>query len=184
MAATSNLSGQQPSLTMYKASVGSGKTFTLAIGCMKRVIENPNAYRSILAVIFTSKATEETKMRILSQLYNVAHGLPDSDNYSHKIQESIPFPCIKIRERAREALRQLLYNYSHLRVKAIDTLSQSALRSLARGLDLAANLRIELRDKQVKEKVVDELIEELQPSGELLGWIYEYIRQSISDNKS
>lgn len=81
MTATNNSSKQQPSLTVYKASAGSGKTFTLATEYMKRVIENPDAYRSILAVTFTNKATEEMKMRILSQLYGIAHGLPDSDSY-------------------------------------------------------------------------------------------------------
>ena len=184
MTATNNFSDQQPSLTVYKASAGSGKTFTLATEYMKRVIENPDAYRSILAVTFTNKATEEMKMRILSQLYGIAHGLPDSDSYLQKIQESIPFPCAKIRERAQKALGQLLHNYNYFRVETIDAFFQSVLRNLARELDLTANLRIELRDKQVKEKAVDELIEELQPNDKLLRWIYEYIRQNISDDKS
>lgn len=61
-------------LTVYKASAGSGKTFTLAREYMTLVIANPMAYRTILAVTFTNKATEEMKMRILSQLYGIAFG--------------------------------------------------------------------------------------------------------------
>ena len=57
-----------PSLTVYKASAGSGKTFRLAIDYIKLLIANPHSYRNILAVTFTNKATEEMKMRILSQL--------------------------------------------------------------------------------------------------------------------
>ena len=45
-------------LTVYKASAGSGKTFTLAKEYMTLVIKDPTAYRTILAVTFTNKATE------------------------------------------------------------------------------------------------------------------------------
>ena len=50
-------------LTVYKASAGSGKTFTLATEYIKLLIENPLAYKNILAVTFTNKATEEMKQR-------------------------------------------------------------------------------------------------------------------------
>ena len=54
-------------LLVYKASAGSGKTFTLAVEYIKLLILNPRAYRQILAVTFTNKATAEMKERILSQ---------------------------------------------------------------------------------------------------------------------
>ena len=44
-------------LSVYKASAGSGKTFTLAREYMTLVIANPHSYRTILAVTFTNKAT-------------------------------------------------------------------------------------------------------------------------------
>ena len=58
-------------LLVYKASAGSGKTFTLAVEYIKLLILNPRAYRQILAVTFTNKATAEMKERILSQLYGI-----------------------------------------------------------------------------------------------------------------
>lgn len=51
-------------LTVYKASAGSGKTFTLAREYMTLVIANPASYRTILAVTFTNKATEESSVWI------------------------------------------------------------------------------------------------------------------------
>ena len=48
-------------LSVYKASAGSGKTFTLAVEYIKHLIRNPYAYRHILAVTFTNKATTEMK---------------------------------------------------------------------------------------------------------------------------
>ena len=65
-------------LTVYKASAGSGKTFTLAVEYIKLLIKNPMSFKNILAVTFTNKATEEMKMRILSQLYGIWKMLPDS----------------------------------------------------------------------------------------------------------
>ena len=58
-------------LLVYKASAGSGKTFTLAVEYIKLLIINPRAYRNILAVTFTNKATGEMKERILQQLYGI-----------------------------------------------------------------------------------------------------------------
>ena len=75
-------------LTVYKASAGSGKTFTLAVEYIKQLIENPLFYRNILAVTFTNKATEEMKMRILSQLNGLAHGYDDSKDYLEKITKA------------------------------------------------------------------------------------------------
>ena len=66
-------------LLIYKASAGSGKTFTLTVEYIKHLIRNPLAYRGILAVTFTNKATAEMKERILSQLYGISTGDPGSE---------------------------------------------------------------------------------------------------------
>ena len=48
-------------LLVYKASAGSGKTFTLAVEYIKLLILNPRAYRQILAVTFTNKAGRDER---------------------------------------------------------------------------------------------------------------------------
>ena len=95
-------------LTIYKASAGSGKTFTLATEYIRLIVENPLSYRNILAVTFTNKATEEMKMRILSQLYGIWKKLPDSASYMQKIQELTDFAPDLISERAGIGLANLL----------------------------------------------------------------------------
>ena len=135
-------------LTVYKASAGSGKTFTLATQYIKLLVENPMNYRHILAVTFTNKATEEMKMRILSQLYGVWKGLPDSESYLQRIMADTGFDAQTVSRRAGEALHLLLHNYNYFRVETIDSFFQSVLRNLARELDLTANLRIGLNDTQ------------------------------------
>lgn len=171
-------------LTVYKASAGSGKTFTLATEYIRLLVENPQSYRSILAVTFTNKATEEMKMRILSQLYGIWKELPDSESYTRKVQQETGLSLPVVRERAGEALHLLLHNYNSFRVQTIDAFFQSVLRNLARELDLTANLRVGLSGDQVEEMAVDLLIDNLKHTDAILQWLLHYIMESLSDNKS
>ena len=171
-------------LTVYKASAGSGKTFTLAVEYIKLLVQNPTSFRNILAVTFTNKATEEMKMRILSQLYGIAHHLPDSDNYLQRIVEDTGFTPEVVCQRAGEALHLLLHNYNYFRVETIDSFFQSVLRNLARELDLTANLRISLNDSQVEEQAVDLMIDSLTHTDVMLQWLLSYIMEKISDDRS
>ena len=171
-------------LTVYKASAGSGKTFTLATEYIRLLVENPQSYRNILAVTFTNKATEEMKMRILSQLYGIWKQLPESDNYLQNIQKKTGLAPNVISERAGLALNNLTHNYNYFRVETIDTFFQSVLRNMARELDLTTNLRIGLNDYQVEELAVDQLIEDLTTTDVMLQWILKYIMENISDDKS
>ena len=171
-------------LTVYKASAGSGKTFTLAVEYIKLLVQNPTCYRNILAVTFTNKATEEMKMRILSQLYGIWKQLPDSKVYTERILKDTGLHVDIVSQRAGEALHQLLHNYNYFRVETIDSFFQSVLRNLARELDLTANLRISLNDSQVEEQAVDQLIDSLTHTDHMLQWLLSYIMEKISDDHS
>src|SRR5574344_2746063 len=171
-------------LTVYRASAGSGKTFTLALEYIKLLVENPQSFRQTLAVTFTNKATEEMKMRILSDLYGISKGLKNSDTLLEKIKESTEFSEKQIRERAWKSLQLLIHNYNYFRVETIDAFFQTVLRNLAKELDLSANLKIELNDAQVEQQAVDELIESLDETSLLLYWILDYIHENIEDDKS
>ncbi|MFW5553027.1 MAG: DUF5686 family protein, partial [Prevotella pectinovora] len=154
-----NKTTHMSSLTVYKASAGSGKTFTLAVAYIKLLVANPASYRNILAVTFTNKATEEMKTRILSQLYGISRGLAESDDYLKKIALETQMAEDDIRKAASAALSLLIHNYDYFHVETIDTFFQSVLRNLARELDLSANLRVELNDTAVENQAVDLMIE-------------------------
>lgn len=150
---------QHPQLLVYKASAGSGKTFTLAVHYIRQLIEDPYAYRRILAVTFTNKATAEMKERILEQLYGIATADEGSDGYLKEIQKTSAKSVGEIREAAREALRHMIHDYSRFRIETIDSFFQSVMRNLARELELGANLSIELNNTEVLSDAVDAMIE-------------------------
>lgn len=170
-------------LTVYKASAGSGKTFTLAVEYIKLLIKNPMSFKNILAVTFTNKATEEMKMRILSQLYGIWKMLPDSHLYMKEITEKLNISEEQASRQAGIALNSLVHNYNYFRVETIDSFFQSVLRNLARELDLTANLKIGLNDSQVEEEAIDQLIDSLTTTSQLLQWLINYIFTNIDENK-
>lgn len=171
-------------LTVYKASAGSGKTFTLSVEYIKLLINDPTSFRSTLAVTFTNKATEEMKVRILSQLYGIWKRLPDSKSYIEKIKTDMDVTEEFMAERAGMALHNIVNNYSYFRIETIDSFFQSVLRNLARELDLTANLRVELNDYQIERNAVDDLIDNLSEDDQVLAWIMDYIHENLQDDKN
>ena len=174
---------QDPRLLVYKASAGSGKTFTLAIQFITQLIQDPYAYRKILAVTFTNKATAEMKDRILSQLYGIATGDKGSDNYLQEIINRTSKTEAEIRKAAYEALHNIIHDYSRFRIETIDSFFQSVMRNLARELELGANLSVELNNTEVLGDAVDILIEKLDRRSPVLYWLLEYIEERIADDK-
>ena len=173
-------------LLVYKASAGSGKTFTLAVEYIKHLILNPRAYRQILAVTFTNKATAEMKERILQQLYGIWLSDPASEPYLNRIREDLRQKNLSdsdIRWAAGTALQYMLHDYSRFRVETIDSFFQSVMRNLARELELSPNLNIELNNADVLSDAVDSLIEKLTPSSPVLAWLLDYINERIADDK-
>ncbi len=182
-------------LQIYKASAGSGKTFTLAVEYIKLLIQNPFAYRHILAVTFTNKATAEMKIRILGQLNGIAHGLKNSEDYFEKLLEDESIQALKLsekqlRKRAAQALSNLLHDYHRFRVVTIDSFFQSIVRELAYELDLTANLRVDLKAKEALAEAVKTLIDELgaartnSEQKKLLDMVFEFVKERIEEGQS
>lgn len=172
-----------PRLLIYRASAGSGKTFTLAVHYICLLIEDPTAYRRILAVTFTNKATTEMKGRILEQLYGIASGAPASENYLKEIRKRSSKTVEEIRDAARSALTNIIHDYSRFRIETIDSFFQSVMKSLSRELEIGTNLNIELNNGEVLDDAVDAMIEKLTRRSPLLAWLMEYIEERISDDK-
>ncbi|MBR5052846.1 MAG: UvrD-helicase domain-containing protein, partial [Bacteroidaceae bacterium] len=176
----------EQSLTIYKASAGSGKTFTLAVEYIMELLQ-PHAekeFEHTLAVTFTNKATAEMKGRILETLYALKNNLNDSKPYLKAIkkrfkEEGKDISEEQIKLQAGKALTAILHDYSHFRVETIDSFFQSILRNMARELGLAANLQVELSTDEIIESAVDSLIETMNNQPEVRKWVLDYVREQL-----
>lgn len=172
-------------LTVYKASAGSGKTFTLATRCIALLLAAPaSSYRHILAVTFTNKATAEMKERILGQLFGLSRGLPSSADYLDTIRPALPgLGDEEIRRRAADVLHRIVHDYDRFRVTTIDSFFQGVVTNMAHELGLSANFRVDINDTDVIDQAVDRLMAGLQPNTAVLRWVIGYIRERIDDNR-
>ena len=176
-------------LKIYKASAGSGKTFRLAVEYIKLLIENPMCYSNILAVTFTKKATAEMKMRILSQLYGIGHGLKESDNYFNEIKrdehiQRLGLSDLQMRNNAMKALSAMMHDYSRFRIETIDSFFQSIVRQIAHELRLTNNLRLDLDSGEVLKEAVKALMNSLDQDKSLLRSVMRVVEEKMDDSKN
>ena len=162
-------------LSIYKASAGAGKTFTLTVEYILLLLcKGPKEFEHTLAVTFTNKATAEMKERILETLYGLSHHIPECVDYLKKIQDRL-----KELNAEMSALNAILHDYTHFRVETIDSFFQSVLRNLAHELGLTANLQVELNNDEVISRSVDRVIENMQNRKDVQGWIMDYVEEQL-----
>ena len=190
-------------IRIYKASAGSGKTFTLAVEYITLLAVNPMAYQNILAVTFTNKATAEMKQRILSTLYGISHGLKGTEAYVVNIMRNIEamktlpqwqepayqkalegFDRDTLRARAKEALSNIIHDYSRFNISTIDSFFQGIVRDLANELELSTNLKVELDETEVLSDAIDQIIENLKEGSNEFRTIIDFIEEKIRENRS
>ncbi len=141
---------------IYRSSAGSGKTYTLALEYLKLALRQPLAYRSILAVTFTNKATQEMKGRIIQYLYEIAKTKDGS--LRQALAESLNTTELELSLEAENVLRHLLHGYSYFSVMTIDSFFQKVVRGFAREMGLQAGFKIELDIDKVLDAVIDDLL--------------------------
>lgn len=164
-------------LKIYKASAGSGKTFQITREYLKLIFQESTAYRHILAVTFTNKATAEMKGRILSELYLLASGQPSQHldtltTVSGKTEEAI-------RKNANQILKSVLHDYSRFSVSTIDSFFQRVVRAFTREIRLHASFRTELDHRSILEEAVERLFLGIDDNELLREWFLDFAEQTL-----
>ena len=146
-------------LTIYRASAGTGKTYTLACEYIAKLLSlgEANAHRHILAVTFTNKATGEMKTRILDFLYQLANG--QGADIEKKVRELSNVlsnvSSAELRGRAQRALDELLHDYNHFDVQTLDSFFQRLLTNLSHELGLPSRFNLDLDSGEAIDEAVD-----------------------------
>ncbi len=170
------------SLEIYKASAGSGKTFRIVREYLKMVFQRPAAYKNILAVTFTNKATAEMKDRILKDLSSLASG--KSSGHLEFLMFEFRQTEDQIRLSAEKILKLILHDYSRFSVSTIDSFFQRVIRAFSREMRLNGSFRTELDSQIVLEEAVDRLFLEIDSNEGLRSWMLEFADENLKEGKS
>lgn len=163
-------------IEILKASAGSGKTFQLAKTYISLLLasDDMHAYRHILAVTFTNKATEEMKSRILKELDILAR-CPSQSGYYAEFSRKFG-PDEVLRERAGKLLVGILHDYGAFAVSTIDRFFQRTLKAFAREIGQFASYQVELDKQSLVHESVDRILDALtEADRDLLKWLTESV---------
>ena len=164
-----------------KASAGSGKTYSLARKYISLLLGSQDryAYRYILAVTFTNKATDEMKSRILKELHVLATDPCESDYFDFFVPESFPSEN-ELQKKARMVLSDMLHDYSAFAVSTIDRFFQHTLKAFSREIGQFASYQVELDKDSLVSESVDRVLDSLtEENVGLLSWLTENVLEQI-----
>ncbi len=173
-------------IQVLKASAGSGKTFRLAKQYITLLLQgDPQAYRHILAVTFTNKATGEMKQRILKELDQLAREPEKSDYFKDFVPGLLP-NASALQSCAKQRLAALLHDYSAFAVSTIDRFFQQTLKAFSREIGHFVSYQIELDKEALAAETVDRLLDGLSEEdggkeNSLLNWLTESVLQGLEE---
>lgn len=188
-------------LTIYKASAGSGKTYTLAREyiCMmfERVVragalrqpghyaQFANAHRELLAVTFTNKATNEMKSRIVRELYRLALHLPSG--YRGEICRRFGLTDdenLVVDTWCGIFLNDILDDYGLFSITTIDSFFQKIVRQFARELNLPGGYVVDMDEEQIRTMAVDNMLYDIDTYPLLKQWLQQMVAENIDNGKN
>ena len=191
-------------ITLFSASAGSGKTYTLTIEYIKMAlceVETKGYFRRILAVTFTIKAAEEMRQRILHFLA----GMADYPSFLHtstseqekilavfeKIQteladEGIILDKNSLAGRAATTLQQILQDYGLFSVMTIDSFVQRLSASFVDELNLPSQYEVLLDSNGLIHDLINRLLDQVNSTGdqELSTLILSFANQEVAEGRN
>lgn len=180
-------------LQIYKASAGSGKTYTLTREYLRMLLQDYHPVKDrhlphshILAVTFTKKATAEMKERILQSLAVLAT-TPEHSPYLADLQVGNEGDIHTIQQRAQALLVGILQDYTHFSVSTIDGFFQQVVRTFALELGLPATYDLSMDSEEIVEQAVDDLYRRVRSLADrkdaTTAWLVAMSQENIEDDK-
>ena len=179
---------QKPAFSIYDASAGSGKTYTLVKEYLKIILlsKKPDAYRNILAITFTNKAVHEMKSRVVESLSEFAKENPSEKavQLMQDIQAETGLSLATITEKAKSIIKNLIHNYAAFDISTIDKFTHKVIRAFAHDLNLPITFEVSLDTENLLTEAVDAIIAEAGNDETLTNLLVDFTMEKTDDDKS
>ena len=173
---------------IYNASAGSGKTFTLTSRYLVKFLGSSanESFKSILALTFTNKASEEMKNRILSSLKEFSNRKNGEDPsfMLKEVQRQLGISYDDIVVRSKKRLTLLLHNYSFFNVSTLDSFSHNIIRSFSKDLKIASDFRVILDSEELINESIETLLNQVGKEKDVTKALLDFANSKISEGKS
>ncbi|KAA5827530.1 AAA family ATPase [Algibacter amylolyticus] len=174
--------------SIYNASAGSGKTYTLVKEYLKILFKSnhPEPFKRILAITFTNKAVAEMKGRIVEMLKAFSNPavLNEPTPMFKDLCEELQMEPNVLREKSDHLLNTILHNYSAFDISTIDGFTHKVIRTFAHDLRLPLNFEVELDQDSLLTEAVDSLIAKAGNDDELTKILVDFAVEKADDDKS
>ncbi|MBP6557401.1 MAG: UvrD-helicase domain-containing protein, partial [Flavobacterium sp.] len=179
---------QKTAFSIYDASAGSGKTYTLVKEYLKIILlsKKPDAYRNILAITFTNKAVHEMKSRVVESLSEFAKENPSDKalQLMQDIQTETGLSLATITEKAKSIIKNLIHNYASFDISTIDKFTHKVIRAFAHDLNLPITFEVSLDTENLLTEAVDAIIAEAGNDEILTNLLVDFTMEKTDDDKS
>ena len=179
---------QKKSFTLYDASAGSGKTYTLVKEYLKIILvsKKPDAYKNILAITFTNKAVHEMKSRVVENLSEFAKENPSEKaiQLMQNINAETGLSLQNIQNKAKSIIKNIIHNYAAFDISTIDKFTYKVIRAFAHDLNLPITFEVSLDTENLLTEAVDAIIAQAGEDKELTNLLVDYTLEKTNDDKS
>ncbi len=179
---------QSTSFSIYDASAGSGKTYTLVREYLKIILSSPknDAYRNILAITFTNKAVHEMKSRIVGSLSEFTKEEPSSKaiDLMEDLSRETGLSIIKIKTKSQNIIKHLIHNYAAFDISTIDKFTHKVIRAFAHDLNLPMTFEVTLDTENLLIEAVDAIIAQAGQDETLTKLLIDFTMEKTDDDKS
>ncbi len=179
---------KKTAFTLYDASAGSGKTYTLTKEYLKIVFlaNTDDAYKRILAITFTNKAVEEMKSRIVENLYEFS-----KDNTSNKANDLLKVLSLEtglsvatLKDKSKAIIKSIIHNYAAFGISTIDKFTHKVIRSFAQDLNLPPNFEVSLDTDSILQEAVDMVISKVGEDKDLTQLLIDFTKDKTDEDKN
>ena len=176
------------SFSIYNASAGSGKTYTLSKEYIKILLNSPSneAYRKILAITFTNKAVEEMKSRIIFYLleFSKENTSEKANDLLKDISRETGLSITTIKDKSKVIIKSIIHNYTAFDISTIDRFTLKIIKSFSHELNIPIDFDISLETDLLMQEAIETVISKAGEDEELTKLLLDFSRNKTDDDKN